>query len=76
MSLDAINEARQNPPGVGWWYAECCAHGLIQITTEEELQMFFLQLDDDGFKSLFEGCWPTYEIGLADLQERGLGLDP
>lgn len=55
---------------VGWWYAECCVHGLFQIIDEIELHILKGLLTERWYSgTLFKGAWPTKEEALAALGE-------
>jgi hypothetical protein len=66
------------PVTVGWWYAECCLDGLLQLTTPAEVEALRADLEQDyqaeqdgrWHGSLIVGVWPTEAAARTALAER------
>ena len=73
MSLDAVTSARSSPLATGWWYAECCIHGLTQLQDADDVARLQMLLTEAWYATLFEGAWPTHEEATQHLTNVGLG---
>lgn len=67
MSQNAVRSACSSALAPGWWYAECCIHGLTQIQDADELSSLQILLTEDWYATLFQGAWPTQEDAMQAL---------